>query len=363
MVINVDATTLKKELHQALSKIKISNCENCALLMYPNHINLGDHLIWLGTIFYLSEILKVKISYAASSHDFSASVLEKQSGGGPIFLHGGGNLGDIWPSHQKFRERIIAKYPDRQIIIFPQSIYFAHQENLARAKTIFNFHPDLTLFVRDNYSYEIARENFYNCQVIKAPDMAFYLAEMPLLSVPGKSLNSILYLCREDSEFNHNFSPNSIQIPNLVVEDWSSFQRKWRLGNPNSAAVQFVAKLYRQIWQRGLATPGEWLSRQVWQNSHSWVHQIDSFYNPPLHYLSLSFLHAAIYQLQQYRLVITNRLHAHILCTLLGIPHIFLPNTNYKNEAFYQTWTQQLPFCRFVKDTTQIPDILAELID
>ncbi len=30
--------------------------------------------------------------------------------GGPIFLQGGGNLGDLWPNHQAFRERVAAAF-------------------------------------------------------------------------------------------------------------------------------------------------------------------------------------------------------------------------------------------------------------
>jgi len=37
---------------------------------YPDHFNIGDHLIWLGNIFF-TDILKTKINYAASSKDFS----------------------------------------------------------------------------------------------------------------------------------------------------------------------------------------------------------------------------------------------------------------------------------------------------
>ncbi|MEM1169276.1 MAG: polysaccharide pyruvyl transferase family protein [Cyanobacteria bacterium P01_H01_bin.35] len=75
--------------------------------------------------------------------------------------------------------------------------------------------------------------------------------------------------------------------------------------------------------------------------------------NPSLQHLSLSFLHSGIYQLQKYRLIITNRLHGHILCVLLNIPHIFLPNSYHKNQGFYETWSYDIPFCRFVSDITQ----------
>ena len=47
---------------------------------------------------------------------------------GPIFIHGGGNFGDLWAAHQEFRERVLERFPDRQIIQFPQSIHYNSQE-------------------------------------------------------------------------------------------------------------------------------------------------------------------------------------------------------------------------------------------
>lgn len=43
--------------------------------------------------------------------------------------------------------------------------------------------------------------------------------------------------------------------------------------------------------------------------------------------------------------VITDRLHAHILCSLLGIPHILLNNVYGKNISFYETWCRPLDIC------------------
>ena len=72
-------------------------------------------------------------------------------------------------------------------------------------------------------------------------------------------------------------------------------------------------------------------------------------------------MHSGIYRVMQGNVVITNRLHGHILCIILGIPHVFLPNSYYKNESFYETWTSQLPYCRFVKEPKQIKAAVQEL--
>ena len=70
----------------------------------------------------------------------------------------------------------------------------------------------------------------------------------------------------------------------------------------------------------------------------------------------------AFIQFKKHRLIITNRLHGHILCVLMGIPHVFLANSYHKNESFYQTWTHQIPYCRFVKESAQVEAAMQELL-
>jgi pyruvyl transferase EpsO len=46
------------------------------------------------------------------------------------------------------------------------------------------------------------------------------------------------------------------------------------------------------------------------------------------------------------RVVITDRLHAHLLCLLLGIPHGVLDNTYGKLARFLDTWTGEAALVR-----------------
>ena len=89
---------------------------------YPYHMNVGDNMIWLGEIFLL-ELLNIKIRCIASVDTFSECAVEKYCNKIPIFLHGGGNFGDLWKKYQDFREGIIKRYKNRPIVIFPQTIY------------------------------------------------------------------------------------------------------------------------------------------------------------------------------------------------------------------------------------------------
>ena len=69
--------------------------------------------------------------------------------------------------------------------------------------------------------------------------------------------------------------------------------------------------------------------------------------------MSAAYLSRALTLLSLGRLVITDRLHAHILCMLLGIPHILLNNLMGKNWNFYETWTRGSPLCRLETNAEQ----------
>lgn len=64
---------IKEQLHKSLNIPLEELCQydTFSLLNYPDHYNVGDHLIWLGTIFYFTDILGINPSYIASVESFS----------------------------------------------------------------------------------------------------------------------------------------------------------------------------------------------------------------------------------------------------------------------------------------------------
>lgn len=354
---------LRNVLHQELANI--GNFSECALLDYPKYPNIGDHLIWLGTLFYLTDTLKTQIKYTASVWDFSAEKMEQRIGrDAPILLQGGGNMGDLWPIFQNFRERIVSQYKDRKIIILPQTIHFKDINNFKKAAEVFNAHPNLTIFARDSYSYKQAKEHFYNCRILQAPDMAFYMIGMPDLDFKIKPQNKILYHCRSDHE---PFPPNAMNIPNLVQSDWVSYRWVHRESIKDSSEwywkIPGTVRLYREFWQQGISHPLEWLSRYQWEKSNPNLTKLDNIYNAEFHRQSWRYMHFGIHQLKRHRVIVTNRTHGHISCIILGIPHVFSPGSYHKNESFYKTWTNQLPFCRWVTETSQVKPAVEELLE
>lgn len=59
------------------------------------------------------------------------------------------------------------------------------------------------------------------------------------------------------------------------------------------------------------------------------------------------YVSRALYMLSLGHVAVTDRLHAHLLCLLQGIPHILLNNKSGTNWNFHQNWTQRSPLARF----------------
>jgi pyruvyl transferase EpsO len=53
------------------------------------------------------------------------------------------------------------------------------------------------------------------------------------------------------------------------------------------------------------------------------------------------------------RVVVTDRLHAHVLCLLLGIPNVITDNVSGKVRAFYETWTRESPLVTWADSLEQ----------
>ena len=117
----------------------------------------------------------------------------------------------------------------------------------------------------------------------------------------------------------------------------------------------------REIWQRRFLIPEEWISRVTWtsrfRKSLGVINHLDSSW----YSVSVEMLHAGLYQMQRHGMIITNRLHGHIMSVILNIPHILLPGPYQKMESFYNAWTGDVPFCRYINKSEQLLPSIKEL--
>lgn len=286
-----------------------------ALVGFPNYANVGDSAIWLGTLACLQALGSGPPRYVCDHVTYARERLAARVGNGTILLQGGGSLGDWWPEHQRLREEVIEAFPANPIIQLAQSIHFREPAALARARAVFDRHPRLTLLLRDQQSLTIACNEFRAASRL-CPDMAFRLGSLPRPAAPSRD---VLWLGRVDQE-----SAPAGRAPagtGITPVDWLT----------ERAPILWLA---RRLGSRHLLrVPGlRWLRTAV-PLTYDWA--------------ARRRLLRGCQMLSSGRVVITDRLHGHILCILLGIPHVLLDNRDGKVRRFYETWTRDCELTRW----------------
>jgi exopolysaccharide biosynthesis predicted pyruvyltransferase EpsI len=312
---SVPAVGLIDDLAKTLDEVirSVAPAGACALVDYPDYSNVGDSAIWLGERALLHGA-GFRVVYCCSVGTYSEQRLRTRIGNGPIFLSGGGNLGDLWPRHQELREAVTRAFPHNKIIQLPQTIWFREQPDLIRARAIFDDHPDLTILVRDQRSLEFAR-NELRATSLLCPDMAFGLGPLQRLVTPDQEIACLL---RQDIESVWQGStPTALDA---VTADWLTDQDSVRLRFGRFLTGQCERHPRFSNWGSPILAP---LLQLVWDG------------------LARDRVRRGCAMLSRGRVVITDRLHGHILCLLLGIQHVVLDNSYGKVSSFYQTWTQR----------------------
>ena len=205
-----------------------------------------------------------------------------------ILLHGGGNL-MAYISHDYDRKLVLESFPDFEVILFPQSILQTTTEKRTKQiQTWYSTHKRLTFLYRDRNSYNLGKKLFPEVRCYLMPDMAFQIGLIKRFMEPT---HDILWLRRTDKEsLNYQIPPESVNL-DIVIDDWT----QW-------------------ITPKGTS-------------------QLEDPY--------LIVANGMIF-LQRGRVVITDRLHGHILCVLLCIPHVVLDPLNNKITSYMQSWTSGL---------------------
>lgn len=161
------------------ARVKIyMNSKRLFLMGTPWHGNLGDEAIALAEKYILNknyndyEIIEYPLEICQNKlFQVLGLGIRKND---IIYMHGGGNLGTLYISEEKWRRNFIQYHSENKIIVMPQSIFF-HNNNfgiteLKESCEIYNCHKNLTFILRDEVSYNFAKKNFYNVKKILAPD-------------------------------------------------------------------------------------------------------------------------------------------------------------------------------------------------
>jgi pyruvyl transferase EpsO len=280
------------------------------------------------------------VAYQCAWQDYDRELMARQIGANPILIAGGGNLGDLWPNHQLFRERILAEFPENPIIQLPQSLCFEQEKNLERFRAVCARHPRFHILLREQKSLASAKE-LLDVPVSLCPDMAFGLWEIerpdvPTADVPTADVPTadVLWLLRSDKE-----SRGALRdLPGgFVRHDWLD------IGVEDADTQRKAEELNSRI--HGLVNAAR--DRPA--------HATPVFSALAEAYEELAWLRVdrGLRLLSRGRMIVTDRLHGHILGLCLGIPQVVLDNSYHKISSTFETWTALSPITRWADSIEQ----------
>ena len=306
-----------------------------ALVNFPNHHNPGDNAIWLGTLAVLQR-LRVPVGYASNWSCFSKTALREAVGDGPLLLNGGGTFGDLYAGQEGLREHVLEHCTDRRIIQLPQSIWFEQQQNRDRLRRLCVAHPAFTLLVRERQSFDIA-QRWFDVPALLCPDLAFGLGPLHEEASPERPL---LWIGRRDREAVERAPPPAA----LPVLDWLDAP----LEDGMSPATRRIFRFNGRLLALLRAHPRQ--IRRRWALL-AWT------FRP----LAEAWLRRGTRLLRSADVVITDRMHAHILAIMLGVPHVVLDNNYGKTRSTFETWTHAAGLGHWADTTDEALNLAAGL--
>ncbi len=302
------------------------------LLDTPDHVNVGDQLIAQGEIDFLAT-LGIEPDHTCSVHTFDWRDLSPDT---LILLHGGGNFGDVWPVHQRFRRKVIERYPNNQALVFPQSVQYSSHENLIADARAYSAHPNLTICVRDHFSHALLTEHFVN-EILLLPDMAFASTYQPALKCQRRKKK--LLLKRNDREILEDIDYSNFQS-GFEFSDWPTFNMT------GGALINRVSNRANRL-----------ASRYVYQVAKLGT-KADNTFGLGFCKGRKSLINTGVDFLSDFDLIVTTRLHGHILSLLLGLPSILIDNNYGKNSRFHDTWLTGIEGSTLVKTEEELADAI-----
>lgn len=216
-----------------------------------------------------------------------------------ILVHGGGNFGDIWDVERNFQARIVQDFPTYPIIFLPQSVHYSKHLVLKSTVELYRKHPNITIFTRDLKSLAFIRERFWDHKSFLCPDSAFLIG--PLDKSKCEPQADIIIIRRMDLESVPKYGSFQDSIQFLKDNNISVISQDWPCGALNLPKFSINNAEIRT--KRGMSC------------------------------------------LCRGKVVVTDRLHAVIMATLLGLPHVHLDNSYGKISSYRSSHFQPRDEC------------------
>lgn len=256
----------------------------------PTHGNLGDQAILLGEEKFLSDnfqgtkIIEVESSIAKKFN----KLLKKLVKDSLILIHGGGFLGSLWFNEEEMFRTTLNTFPNNTIIVFPQTIFFSKDEEgqhiLQESKKFYQAHKNLYICCREEYSYNFMKDEFKECNILLVPDIVLYLDKLE----ENNTRKNVLFCIRRDKEkVNYDFDK---------LEDTLKNKNKFHIDYTDTVIRKNIYTLKKRKKE----------------------------------------LDKKIHQFQEYKMVVTDRLHGMVFAYLSNTTCLVLQNKSYKVKGVYK---------------------------
>jgi pyruvyl transferase EpsO len=325
---------LSRQIDKTLAPLIAGRSERICIIDPPGYANVGDSAIFLGELAFLRRNFPEARVDFFDTGNYTPACDRYIRDASIILLQGGGNFGEIWPRHHAIRMEVLNRFPGRPIVQFPQSISFSTQAGIDATARAIERQGNFTLLVRDRKSQAFAEKHF-PCTTILCPDMAFALGGI------RREPASLDYLCllRQDKEAATDHSRLLKVMADLGgsmdVADWIDASNS-RLGRQD--------KVLGRAWRRHPWTIGV---------TRSFAFRLRERYARERLAFGLNLLSKG-------SMVITDRLHAHVLCCLLGVRHLLFDSLDGKASALYEAWTNGTQHGRLVSSIDQVAGLVHE---
>lgn len=311
-----------------------------ALVGFRGDSNCDDHAMWLGEKRLISR-LGLDAVYECSIHSYDREALAAKLGNGTILLHGAGSRGRD-RLDAEFRSKLVKDFPSNRIVLRPRS-----GRDLESMATLLGARADaLILAGGTDAKQAMERQLGAKARIVLAPDAALLLDRGPRSTLP---VYDMLWLARTDEEETSAQTEAAARLSSQPPHKFvlPRFDDGIEIGiavkdRPPTVLLTDWNSLFFESQETRLA-----------MGALSFDAQAEVYLRRARHVIALGHV------------VITDRLHGHILSLLSGIPHVLVDTPSGENGDFYRTWTKASPLCRLARNPaegwTLARSIVAEL--
>lgn len=320
-IIKKVKSSIKKTLYKISylkykNKCKKNGKKEFIIFNTPLHGNIGDHAIIAAEQELLDTmgVEAFEVSTYGNSEYIFDFLKENISNSAIVSITGGGFIGSQWIEEEKLVNKVLENFKNNKIIIFPATFYFKDdeqgREELRISKALISEVKDITIFAREEKTFEFLNKEYDNAKNILIPDIVLNLKRQF-----NAQRDYVLLCLRSDVEGNLKNDDKS-KIEELIPKEEKVLK--------TDTVVNYAISEKNRKKE----------------------------------------LNNKILEFAKSKLVITDRLHGMIFAAITNTPCIVLGNYNYKVKGVYKNWIKDnVNNIVFVENIDDIQENISKLIN